>query len=369
MKKAILILGPPRSGTSLVSHIIHNLGVNFGCHERFVDVQTHTYNPIFFELQSLNALNDEIFAYFSKVFYNFDWLPVESDFDDNVINYFAQKITTFIEQEFTAKETIGLKDPRFCFTLPIWDAVLKRLGYNISYVLARRQSGSVFESNIILNNASSAYNFRLVAQTTLLARQHLVGKTNVTVDYENLLADPSPIILHLCDSLGLDSERISDGCSVIRSDLNHQKDKSSSAIYKYFANVIDSALMSSDEYLRYREVFMAATFEKNRDIVNLNQSLNERDDQLASLTQILKGRDDQLASLTQILKGRDDQLASLTRILEDRDSTIGSLSQIVSAYQCSSSWALTKPYRYIGQKLKSLRRAFYYFWCSCFKYK
>ena len=68
MKKAILVLGAPRSGTSVVSHVIHKLGVDFGNHDRFVDPKVHVFNPIFFELQSLNNLNDEIFAYFSNIF-------------------------------------------------------------------------------------------------------------------------------------------------------------------------------------------------------------------------------------------------------------------------------------------------------------
>ena len=119
MKKAILVLGAPRSGTSVVSHVIHKLGVDFGNHDRFVDPKVHVFNPIFFELQSLNNLNDEIFAYFSKKFTNFDLVPGEGDFGNEVIAKFEKKITEFIDDEFSKSKTIGLKDTRFCFTLPI----------------------------------------------------------------------------------------------------------------------------------------------------------------------------------------------------------------------------------------------------------
>jgi len=159
MKKAILVLGAPRSGTSVVSHVINKLGVNFGSHDRFVDPQVHAFNPIFFELQSLNNLNDEIFAYFAKNFTNFDWVPDEGDFGNAVIAKFEKKITEFVDEEFSKNNTIGLKDTRFCFTLPIWDVVLKRLGFDVRYVLTQRFANSVFVSNKIENKYSSEANF------------------------------------------------------------------------------------------------------------------------------------------------------------------------------------------------------------------
>jgi len=48
-KKAILIFGPPRSGTSLASSILDKLGVYFGEKKDFVDPTKIKINPIFFE--------------------------------------------------------------------------------------------------------------------------------------------------------------------------------------------------------------------------------------------------------------------------------------------------------------------------------
>ena len=100
MKKAILVLGPPRSGTSVISHVVHELGVDFGSHDRFVDPGVHVFNPIFFELQSLNDLNDEIFGYFSVRYTDFNWMPREGDFDEAVILAFEKKISDFFLKEF-----------------------------------------------------------------------------------------------------------------------------------------------------------------------------------------------------------------------------------------------------------------------------
>jgi GT2 family glycosyltransferase len=385
MKKAILVLGPPRSGTSVVSHVIHKLGVDFGNHDRFVDPKVHTYNPIFFELQSLNNLNDEIFAHFSKTFFNFDWVPNESVFDNAVIKKFEKKIIEFIDGEFSKSGTIGLKDTRFCFTLPIWDVVLKRLGFDVRYVLSQRFANSVFVSNKIANQSSSELNFRIVVQSTLLARHYLEAKKHVIVRYEDLLADPDQSILRLCDGLSLDRVLIGDARSVISEDLNHQKRQADLFTYHYFENVIDSDLISPDEYLRYREIFLAATSEMDQrsaslsqtvserdgqvaslrdtvserdgQVASLRQTVSERDGQVASLRQTVSERDGQVASLRQTVSERDGQVASLSQTVSERDGQVASLSQNLQAYQDSTSWRITRPVRFVGWMFKRIERS------------
>ena len=199
MKKVIFVIGPPRSGTSAVSHVIHKLGVDFGSFDRFVDPEIYTHNPVFFELQSLNELNDEIFKYFSKTYSKFDWMPELGDFSHDVIHKFENKIFKFIKEEFSGSNIIGLKDPRFCFTLPIWSAVLKRLGFQVNCVLTRRMSNSVFTSNMLLNQLPPAVNFRLVTQSQLLAREFVEAESYLVVRYEELMADPRSSIASLCD--------------------------------------------------------------------------------------------------------------------------------------------------------------------------
>lgn len=258
MKKAILILGPPRSGTSAISHILNKLGVNFGSHDRFVDPVIHPWNPIFFELQSLNNLNDEIFSCFSKTYANFDWLPIEDDFDLPLVEEFEKKIISFIQEEFGSANLIGLKDPRFCFTLPIWDLILKRCGFNVTYVLSRRSSSAVFSSNIKENKFPPEINFRLVAQSVLLARRFLEGKTYLTVNYEALISSPKETISYLCENLDLERSLIDEASAVIRHELCHQLGNLSQPIYKFFDSIIDAKIISPEEYLLYREIFLAA---------------------------------------------------------------------------------------------------------------
>ena len=304
MKKAILVLGPPRSGTSVISHIIHKLGVNFGKHENFVDPAIHKFNPIFFELQSLNDLNDNVFRHFSKKYTEFDWLPVIANFDELVISKFENEIESFIKYEFSKSEVIGLKDPRFCFTLPLWHAVLERHGYDVRYVLAYRQSDAVFSSNINENRYSREINFRIVAHSTVIAWQFLRDKSFVSVDYSELMANPVSEIATLCDALDVDNALCSQAASVVSNELNHQS-KAVPLHYNYFEKVIDTDNVDHDAHLGYREIVVAATSELRDRNQFLMQDLGERDRELAGLTQSLGERDRQLVDQTQVLIERD----------------------------------------------------------------
>ena len=344
-----MIFGPPRSGTSVVSHLIHKFGVDFGYHDRFVDPQVHIFNPIFFELRSLNELNDEIFLHFSKNYHDFDWLPEESNFCDATIRKFQKNITSFVEDEFASSNLIGLKDPRFCFTLPIWNKVLKSIGYNVYFVLTHRLSNAVFYSNKIENSLSSATNFRLVVQSTLLSRYFVKRERHIVVSYESLLADKIAVTSRICNKIGLDNSLINKASAVICDDLNHHKGKQLSLVYNYFKSVIDAECVPEDEYIRYREIYSTATIEKDRTISGLNQSLSERESQIDFLRSSLSERDKHICDLKATLEYSQIQKENLNHALNERAGNIASLQQLVAAYQGSTSWRITKPLRIIGQ--------------------
>ena len=201
-KRAIIVLGAPRSGTSAVSHVISEMGVNFGDPGRFVDPTVHTHNPIFFELASLNALNDAIFARFGTSFGAFDWLPTVADLSR--VLEFAKPIGRLMADEFGDVPLVGLKDPRFCFTLPIWQRALRSLGYAVSYVDCHRRAEAVFASNSKVNGLPDGTNYRLVALSELLPKALLSPEDDVThVAYEHLVSAPEQTCAELAASLRL----------------------------------------------------------------------------------------------------------------------------------------------------------------------
>ena len=334
-RKAILVVGPPRSGTSVVSHVLSKLGVDFGDHSRFVDPEINTYNPLFFELLLLNKLNDEVFGCFSKKLADFDWMPERADFDERLVSLFKEKISMFIENEFSDSKIIGLKDTRFCYTLPLWDTILKNLGFHVSYAFVRRFPDSVFDSNKAINKYSSAVNFRLVAQSSLLARHFLEGSHYVTVHYEDLIGDPESTIGHMCKGFNLNPSLMNEARAVIRNDLTHQKRTSNKSRYNYFKNVINSTSISPDEHLLYREIYSAAIFDKDRSMVTLNQAVEERDNHIAALNSILSNNDvikeqEYRRTLDPVLLQQTEQLSALRGEVDSMRKHFFALNSILS---------------------------------------
>jgi hypothetical protein len=270
MKRAILVIGAPRSGTSAISHVLSRLGVNFGDPKRFVDAEQIKHNPIFFELQELNEINREIFSYFDKRWGEFNWLPLLSDFSESVISLFSDRIKQFVNDEFSGSDIIGLKDPRFCFTLPIWSATLENLGYKIDYVFTSRNPNSIFSSNLKVNKGSSPYNFRVTVESILSAASFLSDRSFVIVNYETLLSRPNLDVELLCERLTLDSSLVDHACSVISPDLSHSPSSSKKSTFKYFEKIISDPIEElAFEYERYREAAYALTTDRDQQIQSL----------------------------------------------------------------------------------------------------
>lgn len=293
MKKAILVLGAPRSGTSVVANIICELGVDFGDSSRFVDPESNTHNPIFFELETLNDLNNEIFEAFNKKWHEFQWVPTNEDFDEKIIDAFRYKIEKFVDQEFADEKLIGLKDPRFCFTLPIWDAVLKEKGYEIVYILAKRAGWPVFTSNQKVNLLPFSYNFRLISNSILTAKYFLNNKVFFEVDYENVINKPVETTSSLSVNLNLNSQLVNKASSVVNKNFDHFDNTKKNSLSSFITEDLYEKDISQEKYLKYREIFYFASCDleekinaaeikleskeqKNCILVNKNRELNKK---------------------------------------------------------------------------------------------
>lgn len=269
-RRAILVVGAPRSGTSIAAQVVSRLGVDFGNPDRFVDPQLNRHNPIFFELESLNQINDAIFGYFFKEWSNFDWLPQKSDFSESVCNLFRNSILQFIAQEFQDAPIIGLKDPRFCFTLPLWESVLSESGFEVQYILVRRTAQDIFRSNYSINRQSSHLNFRLVVHSYLYASEFTKSRPCAILQYEDLLSDPTATIQKICDTLSLSPTYIEDAIKSIEKGLQHHHEKSKLSDYRYFPEIIDKRLNADIDSQLYKEVYRSVPLDSEKENNNFS---------------------------------------------------------------------------------------------------
>lgn len=138
MKQAsqfVIVLGPHRSGSSLVAGALHSLGVKLG--NRYI--QPNEDNPKgFFEDEDIVRLNDRLLRsmHLSWDSFGFIW---EQDFSSPRLKPYHDAAVAMVKERFSQSKNAGLKDPRFCILLPFWKNVIaEALDVQVSYVLSIR---------------------------------------------------------------------------------------------------------------------------------------------------------------------------------------------------------------------------------------
>ena len=131
----IFVLGPHRSGTSLVASALYSLGVNLG--SRFIDPNND--NPKgFFEDEKIVQFNDRLLRSMNLSWDSFGFIW-EEDFTAPRFKPYHKAAVSLVLERFSDSSISGLKDPRFCILLPFWKRVISEaLDAEVSYVLGIR---------------------------------------------------------------------------------------------------------------------------------------------------------------------------------------------------------------------------------------
>lgn len=143
MKTAFLILGAQRSGTSVTSHMLSMFGVNFGNEENFLQ---DPHNPISFELNWVNEYNNKIINALGYEYTDY-FLPLEKNFEKADTAKIEKELQALIRNEWQNAPVIGIKDPRFALTFPVWEKILLANNYKLKIILAFRNPSSFLKSN------------------------------------------------------------------------------------------------------------------------------------------------------------------------------------------------------------------------------
>lgn len=208
-RTVILVIGPPRSGTSVVCNVLNHVGVDFGDPALFVDPESHAHNPVFFELEELNRINDEILQALGWRFRDFSATPLAKDFSPAFVAGFQERIDQFIRTHFGASPVIGLKDPRFCFTLPLWTSILGTMGFRLRYLLTLREGEAIAASNYRLNPDLGLRHAHRILPLSVAAAKNLLGNMpHGELRFEDLMAFAPPALEAIASVSGVPVETV-----------------------------------------------------------------------------------------------------------------------------------------------------------------
>lgn len=139
----IFVIGAHRSGTSLLTSFVASLGADVGSETLNINKENARG---FWENRLIVELHDEILRA-ADLSWDILWLPAEVDFASKHYQPYREKAKKIIASQFNGKAAVLIKDPRLCFLMPFWQAVLQEVGAaDFKVILLFREPGEVVAS-------------------------------------------------------------------------------------------------------------------------------------------------------------------------------------------------------------------------------
>src|SRR5215831_5582173 len=210
---AICIAGAHRSGTSMVTRLLHCCGLELGPKSELMPPQAD--NPEgFWEHLGFVALNDELLSELGGAW---DLPPkADEDFTSARLNPVRLKARLLIEK-FDSARVWGWKDPRNSLTLPFWQQLLAGL----KTVIVVRNPLEVAHSMGERNRTSYSFGLRLWE----IYNRHLVeaanGKDRLFTHYDFFFQDPESELRRITEFIGLSNEKIRNTAALIAPRKRH----------------------------------------------------------------------------------------------------------------------------------------------------
>ncbi|MGH7983771.1 MAG: glycosyltransferase [Candidatus Udaeobacter sp.] len=213
--KAICIAGAHRSGTSMLTRLLHACGLYLGPESALMPPQAD--NPEgFWEHLGFVAVNDELLNELGGA-----WdLPPKADenFSDPRLDPLRMKAQLLIEG-FDSTDVWGWKDPRNSLVLPFWQNLLPGLKTLIMVRNPLEVAYSMRERNGISYSFGlrlwEIYNRRLIEAAT--AQQQLV------THYDLFFEDPESELRRIAHFIGLPDAEVANAASLVRRQKRHAR--------------------------------------------------------------------------------------------------------------------------------------------------
>ncbi|MBB6309612.1 sulfotransferase family protein [Xanthobacter tagetidis] len=197
-KRAVLILGMHRSGTSLCSKIVNLMG--FEAPKTLM--AANEANPEgYWESEVIYKLNDRIFEACGT-----QWHKRTRMTADPIAltrrNGLYHELTELLASEFGSADRIVLKDPRISRLVPLYEAALLDLGYRSTPVLVVRNPMEVAASLARRDQFTTERAVRLWLRHTLDAERATRGRARTVISYEESLQDWRLVVSKVAEALG-----------------------------------------------------------------------------------------------------------------------------------------------------------------------
>ena len=202
-RRALLVLGMHRSGTSAVTRAVNLLGAALP--EKLAMLREDN-EAGFWEPAEIVALDTEILESAGS-----DWDDVStfpsSWFRSDEAASFRERAQQVLQSEYGAAPLFVVKDPRICRLVPFWSGAIGDFGADLASIHVVRNPLEVAASLRVRDEFAPAKSFLLWLRHVLDAEVATRGQRRTFVAYEDVLKDWRPELARIAADLGLDWPR------------------------------------------------------------------------------------------------------------------------------------------------------------------
>jgi hypothetical protein len=200
VRRGLLVLGMSRSGTSVLTHVLHALGAAL---PRDLMGEAHG-NPLgHFEPRELVALNDRILESIDRRWN--DPRPIAPQwFRSRAAYRFLRAVTTQLRQSYGEASLLVLKDPRLCRLLPLYLDALDTLDIEPLVILQVRPMQEVVQSLVERDGMQPELAEFLWLRSVVEAEWQSRDCRRVWVSMAEILSDWPGTIRRIADGLRLE---------------------------------------------------------------------------------------------------------------------------------------------------------------------
>jgi hypothetical protein len=198
--RALLVVGPHRSGTSAVTRVLNLLGAELGSEM----LPPKFDNPKgYWEHRKVFGLHERLLATIGSAWHDYRPLPAGWQRRPEVVAL-RDELLTVVRKEFSRSRLWALKDPRLSRLLPLWIELLEEVAAEPAVVVVVRNPLEVIRSIQKRDRFSQSKSCLLYLAVMLDAVRDSAGQRRAFVSYAQLLEDWRSVARHLADALALE---------------------------------------------------------------------------------------------------------------------------------------------------------------------
>ncbi|MFC6182216.1 sulfotransferase family protein [Lactiplantibacillus daowaiensis] len=195
-KKAVLILGSGRSGTSVLTKCISFMGISLGTNNLLGP--SKKINPKgYFENKDVIKIHKSIGSTirYRPAFAGYYYSPkIKKD---------RENLTTYLTDFFADERYLAIKDPRMNDYIELWQHVLADINVQPAEIILIRNPIDVVNSNSRAWHRDATLALRQWQVRTFLSLRDTKGQNRILVTYEDLFNQTLPTLKRIADQLKL----------------------------------------------------------------------------------------------------------------------------------------------------------------------